>query len=123
MQVLVTSELSPEDNLYLRCLSNKLNNDPITKKLADDLMRNQKKEIYANYLNQLAFANTPKKGETDMVCEGLLYMFGTSSEEIEQRAIKATKEADAQFYVPQINQLTMENEHLKRLLSANGIKY
>lgn len=109
-QVLVTSELSPEDNLYLRCLSNKLNND---------LMRNQNKEIYTNYLNQLAFANTPKKGETDMVCEGLLYMFGTSSEEI----IKSTQEADAQIYIPQINELTAENEHLKSLLSANGIEY
>ena len=118
-QVLVTGELSPEDNLYLRCLSNKLNNDPITKKLADDLIRNQNKEIYANYLNQLAFANTPKKGESDMVCEGLLYMFGTSSEEIEDKATKAAQD----IYIPQINELTEQNEYLKSLLSANGIDY
>ena len=41
-----------------------------------------------------------------MVCEGLLNLFGTSSEEI----INNTKKEDAAFYQPKIDALTAENE-------------
>lgn len=68
-----------------------------------------------------------------MVCEGLLNMFGTSSEEIIERT---KKEAD-EYYLPKINQLSSENTqlsskiddlssqntYLKFLLTQNGIPF
>ena len=61
-----------------------------------------------------------------MVCEGILNLCGTSSKEIEERAIKATKD----IYIPQINKLTEENskltqdvERLQNLLFSHGIAY
>lgn len=65
VQIIVTRELSPEDSLYLRCL-------------------------------------TEKKGDAVMVCEGLLNLFGTSSEEIRDEV--------AAFCQPKIDALTAENE-------------
>ena len=111
-QVLVISELSPEDVLFLRCLSPKTN--PILiNKLTEDCEQNKNNKLYNDYLNQ--FFNSRKKGDELMVCEGLLRYFGTSSEEIAEK----TREQDKQFYLPQIeeliakvNKLTSENSQL-----------
>ena len=61
------------------------------------------------------FFNSHKKGNKLMVCEVLLRYFGTSSEEIAEKA----REKERQFYLPQIeeliakvNQLTCENNQL-----------
>ena len=43
-----------------------------------------------------------------MVCEGLLNLFGTSSEEI----IERTKQEEAEYYLPKIDQLSSQNNHL-----------
>lgn len=43
-----------------------------------------------------------------MVCEGLLNLFGTSSEEI----IERTKKEAAEYYLPKIDQLSSQNNHL-----------
>ena len=44
-----------------------------------------------------------------MVCEGLLNYFGTSSEEIAEKA----REQERQFYLPQIKNLTERVAHLE----------
>lgn len=68
-----------------------------------------------------------------MVCEGLLNMFGTSSEEIIERT---RKEAD-EYYIPKIDQLSSQNNqlsskiedlslqniYLKSLLTQHGILF
>lgn len=43
-----------------------------------------------------------------MICEGLLNLFGTSSEEI----IKRTKKEEAEYYLPKINQLSSKVDDL-----------
>ena len=48
-----------------------------------------------------------------MVCEGILNICGTSSEEIEKR----TKEASDAFYLPQIEKLKEEIAYLKEQLA------
>lgn len=68
-----------------------------------------------------------------MVCEGLLNLFGTSSEEIIERT---TKERDA-YYLPKIDELISSNQqltssntlmfsqinYLKNLLKQNNIPF
>lgn len=70
---------------------------------------------------------------SDMVCEGLFNLFGTSSEEIIARA---KEESDA-YYLPKLNeltafnnqlaasnnQLTSEINYLKALLAQNDIPF
>ncbi|MBP3476167.1 MAG: hypothetical protein J6K48_07605 [Lachnospiraceae bacterium] len=54
-----------------------------------------------------------------MVCEGLLNLFGTSSEEI----IEKTQRADADYYQPQIDSLASQNQYLMDLLKKNNIPF
>ena len=116
-QVLVINELSPEDSLFLHCLTPKLNNPFLIENLTKDYLSNKNNELYVDYMNQ--FFKSHKKGEHTMVCEGLLNYFGTSSEEIAEK----TREKERQFYLPQIESLTERIEHLEKLLIQNNIPY
>lgn len=125
-QIIVTRELSPEDNLYLRRLTNRLQDIGLINQLADDYKQHQDQELYIRYLHQLSNANIKAKGESPMVCEGLLNLCGTSSAEI----IERTKKEDAEYYLPKIDQLssTINNlssqiTYLKSLLKQNGIPF
>lgn len=120
IQLVVTSRLPPEENLYLRCITNELNDPELIKRLADDYVQHQDNEIYIKYMNQLVNANNRSdKEENPMVCEGILNLFGTSSEEI----IANTKKQEEAFYMPQIDELKNDNEKLlasnKQLSSTN----
>lgn len=127
-QIIVTRELPPEENLYLRCLTGDLQDTALVRRLADDytIHKGQDIYIYTRYLHQLATANIKMKGEHPMVCEGLFNLFGTSSEEIIARA---KKESD-QYYLPKINELSAsnsllssQNDYLKKLLMQNNIPF
>lgn len=131
-QVIVVNELSPDDSLYLSCLTDNLTDSQQINRLVADYTQHQDNEIYNKYMNQLSRANT-KKGDSPMVCEGILNLCGTSSKEIEDRAKEQTKA----IYIPQIQQLTAKNHELKEkndsltteknrlqeLLTLNNIAY
>lgn len=109
-QVIVTSELSPAENLYLRCLTNQLTKEdaPLVEELVKDYRENQEQTEYLKYMNYLAKANT--KGESPMVCEGILELCGTSSKEIANRQ----KKEDAAYYEPIIQQQKEEFQQQKK---------
>ena len=130
-QVLVISELSSEDSMYLHCLKKENISLDLVDTLASDYALNKNNKLYASYMNQFFYSHM--KGEQFMVCEGLLNYFGTSSKELlEQGAQKAQE-----IYLPQIEQLTSEknlltseknllvseNYKLKQLLAQNNIAY
>ena len=120
IQIIVTKELSYEDNLYLYCLTDNLQDTTLANRLADDCKLHQEQEIYIKYLHQISTANFKKtKGDTTMVCEGLLNLCGTSSAEI----IERTKKEEAEYYLPKINQLTSQNTYLKSLLTKHNIPF
>lgn len=107
-QIIVTKELPPEENLYLHCLTNKLQDVKLVNRLADDYKKHQEQDIYIRYMHQLTTANLKTKGDLPMVCEGLLNLYGTSSAEI----IERTKKEAAEYYLPKIDQLSARNENL-----------
>lgn len=126
-QIIVTKELPPEDNLYLRFLTDRVWNGTLAERLADDYKEHQEEDIYSRYLHQIANADRNMKGDASMyICEGLLNLCGTSSEEI----IERTKKEDAEYYLPKIDQLSSrvddlssQNTYLKSLLTQNGIPF
>ena len=122
-QIIVTRELPPEENLYLRCLTGDLQDTALVRRLAEDYTIHKEQDIYTRYLHQLATANTKTKGERPMVCEGLFNLFGTSSEEIIARAKRESKMESDQYYLPKINELTSQNDYLKNLLRQNNIPF
>ena len=118
-QIIVTSELSAEDNLYLRCLTDKLRDTDLANRLANDYKLHQEQDIYVKYMHHITTANLKMKGDSFMVCEGLLNLCGTSSEEI----IERTKKEDAEYYLPQINHLSSQIAYLESLLVQNNIPF
>ena len=119
IQIIVTKELPSEENLYLRCLTSQLQDADLINRLADDYKKHQEQDIYIRYLHQLTNANNKAKGGAPMVCEGLLNLFGTSSEEI----IARTKKEEAEYYLPKINMLSAQLDYLKDLLNQNHISF
>ncbi len=119
VQIIVTRELPLEDNLYLRCLTNDLKDRDLINRLTDDYARHQGQDVYRKYMNQLAAANMKTEGESPMVCEGILNLCGTSSEEI---IANAKKESD-DYYLPKIDELTSQIAHLQELLRQNNISF
>ncbi|MBD5495030.1 MAG: hypothetical protein HDR12_11810 [Lachnospiraceae bacterium] len=118
-QIIVTRELSPDDTLYLRCLTDNLYDSALVGRLADDCSCHTDQNIYIRYLDQITTANNIRKGDTAMVCEGLLNLFGTSSEEI----ISRTREEEAAFYQPKIDELSSQINYLQNLLIQNNIPF
>lgn len=123
IQIIVTRELPPQENLYLRCLTNNLRDVSLINQLSDDYVKHKEHNIYIKYLNQLTTANLKTKGKSSMVCEGLFNLFGTSSAEIIARAKKESKEELDAYYLPQINELSSQNNYLKTLLIQNNISF
>ena len=111
-QIIVTKELPPEEYLYLHCLTRRLQESSLINRLADDYRLHQEQDIYIRYMNQLTTANRTKKGDAPMVCEGILNLCGTSSEEI----IERTRKEEAAYYLPQI-------DYLKSLLEQHNIPF
>ena len=110
-QIIVTKELSPEDNLYLHFLTDRIWNGALAERLANDYKEHQEQEIYRRYLHQIT--NADRKGDAPMyICEGLLNLCGTSSEEI----IERTKKEAEEYYQPKI-------DYLKSLLVQNNIPF
>lgn len=119
IQIIVTKELSPEDNLYLHCLTNKLQSTGLANQLANDYSKHQEQDIYIRYMHQITTANIKMKGESSMICEGILNLCGTSSAEI----IERTKKEEAEYYLPKIEQLSSQNNYLKALLKQHNIPF
>lgn len=129
IQIIVTQKLPPEENLYLRCLTNGLRDSTLINRLIDDYAQHQNQDIYIKYMNQLTIANMKAEGESPMVCEGILNLCGTSSAEI---IAKTRKESEAQIRelsesVAQLNasneSLASQVDYLKDLLKKNNISY
>ena len=112
IQIIVTKELNNKDNMHMHCLTDKLKDADLINRLIDDFKKHSDEEIYIKYMNQIANANIKLKGDSPMVCEGILNLCGTSSEEI----IARTKKEQEEFYLPRINELSNSNQ---RLISTN----
>lgn len=112
IQIIVTKELSPKDNLHLRCLTNKLQDPGLAKQLTEDYNKHQNQKIYTRYMHQIITANHKKEGGNAMVSEGLLSLCNIITEDIVER----TKKEAAEHYLPQI-------DYLKSLLTENGIPF
>lgn len=131
VQVIVTRELPPEDALYLRCLTDKLADQPLVDRLVADYSSHLKQPVYEKYMNQLTNANLNPKGESPMAicCEGIFRLYGTSSQEFYDKGYaQATADITAQItkqveekavkQAEEIARLQDEIAHLKALLDA-----
>lgn len=119
VQIIVTSKLPPEENLYLHCLARNQPKTDLLNRIAKDYEAHRDQNLYNRYLHQLTTAYSARKGENSMVCEGLLNLFGTSSEEL----IEKGQQDAADYYQPQIDHLSSQVQYLQNLLKENNIQF
>ena len=126
IQFIVTKELPPEENLYLHCLTDNLNNTELIKQLVDDYQKHQEQDIYIRYMNQLTNANSNTKGRLPMLFEEMM-----------ERARAEAKDYYQDYYQNKIEQLSSSNkqlsssveqlvsqvDYLKNLLKQHNIQF
>lgn len=111
VQIIVTKELSPEENLYLHCLTDMLNDTELIKQLVDDYQKHQEQDIYIRYMNQLTNANSNTKGGSPMF------------EEMMERARAEAESYYQNYYHDKIEQLSSKIDHLEDLLKQHNIQF
>lgn len=106
VQIIVTGELLPNENLHLHCLTNHLKDSVLINRLIHDFQCHPGQDIYVRYMNQLANANahSQTKGESSM---------------FEEMMELAKKEAEAyyvDYYTPLLDTM---NDKIEQLASSN----
>ena len=129
IQIIITQELPSEENLYLRCLTNNLQDVSMVNRLTEDFTKHLDQRIYNKYLQQLSTANLKTKGVSFMENEWIFKLFGTSSEEIitrakQEDAVKINELSAMNEQLSSSNkQLSSQNNHLKSLLKQHNISF
>ena len=89
MQLIVTSKLSPKNNLWLSSLTNDLKERGIVNTISNEYKKHKREELYKSIMNIIIRANkTVFKEERDM-CEAILELF---EDEVNIRTAKARNE-------------------------------
>lgn len=130
IQIIVTKELPPEENLYLHCLTDNLNNTELIKRLADDYQKHPEQDIYIRYTNQLTNANSNTKGRLPMLFEEMMergraevrdyyqdYYNGYYQDKIEQLSSSNEQLASSN------EELSSQVDYLKNLLRQHNIQF
>ena len=75
IQMLVTSQLSERENLWLRGLTNRLQDSTITEKLAIEYQKNKNNELYISMMDIIIKANRKKFEEESTMCKAIIELF------------------------------------------------
>ncbi|CDA97720.1 putative uncharacterized protein [Lachnospiraceae bacterium CAG:215] len=88
--ILVTSQLDPSENLWLRSLTNNLHERQMTSKLIDEYRKHEKNVLYQSMMDVIVRANTQQFNREDKkMCEALRELM---EEEFEAERGKARSE-------------------------------
>ena len=88
--ILVTSQLDPSENLWLRSLINNLHERQMTSKLIDEYRKHEKNVLYQSMMDVIVRANTQQFNREDKkMCEALRELM---EEEFEAERGKARSE-------------------------------
>ena len=92
MQIIVSSELSEKENLWLRSLTNNLNDAKLVDKISGIYSEHQKDERYKAVMNVIVRANRKKFKEVTNMCEALREIWAEDFERARSEGLKAGME-------------------------------
>ncbi|MBD5476027.1 MAG: hypothetical protein HDR17_08625 [Lachnospiraceae bacterium] len=121
IQIIVTKELCPEENLYLHCLTDHLDNTKLIKRLVDDYKHHQEQDIYIRYMNQLTNANSNTKGRSPMF-EEMMERARIEAETYYHDKIEQLSSSNEQLS-SSVEQLVAQIDYLKNLLNQHNIQF
>lgn len=76
VQFICTSELSPDKNIWLKCLTDDLEQGEQVERLLREYRRHQKNSLYRSVMNMVVRANWEIFEEEKGMCEALIELFG-----------------------------------------------
>lgn len=88
MQLIVNSELDTNKNLWLKSLTDDLNDQTLAKKLAEEYGKNKDKKLYTSVMDVVVRANREKFEEDKDMCNALREIFQNELNEREQIGIR-----------------------------------
>ncbi len=87
MQILVTTELSEKNNLWLKSLTNKLKDSASAEKLVREYEKHQKENLYISVMEIIVRANAEKFDEVKKMCDALRELMKDEFEAIRQEVM------------------------------------
>ena len=88
MQLLVTSELSKEENLWLKCLTNDLDDIETIDRLSKEYGAHEHEELYKAVMDVIVRANKEKFKEVTNMCEALREIWAEDFEQARNEGIE-----------------------------------
>ena len=88
MQLIILPQLSPDEYLWLRCLTSHLTPDTPLGALADAYRPHQDNPLYQNFMNAVIRAGRSSKGDELIMCEALYELFADELEKRESQGIR-----------------------------------
>lgn len=88
IQVLVTSELSEDENLWLKCLTNDLDDIVTIDRLAEEYNAHEHDELYKAVMNIIVRANRERFKEVTNMCEALREIWAEDFEQARNEGIE-----------------------------------
>ena len=88
MQLIVTSNISEKNNLWLKELTNEIKSDNEVDTLVREYQKHENEELYKSVMNVIIRANNKKFEEAKNMCEALIELFKDELKEGYERGIE-----------------------------------
>ena len=112
IQILVTSQLDPSENLWLRSLTNNLHERQMTSKLIDEYRKHEKNILYQSMMDVIVRANMEEEFEVERG--------KARSEGMEEGIKEGMKEGQTQMAKTVISNLLEMNMPIEDIIKATG---
>ena len=119
MQIIVSSELSEKENIWLRSLTNNLNDAKLVDKISGIYSKHQKDERYKSVMNVIVRANREKFKEVTDMCEALREIWAEDFERARSEGLKAGMEEGIRRMIISSKELGVAPERVKEMLIKN----
>ena len=88
IQLLVTSELSEQENLWLKCLTNDLDDMVTIDRLSEEYGAHEHEELYKSVMNVIVRANKERFKEATNMCEALREIWAEDFEQARSEGVE-----------------------------------
>lgn len=118
IQIIVTSQLSPEKNLWLYSLTDELKDFEVKRKLLDDYKKHEKDNLYSAVMQVIVRANREQFKEGENMCDALMEVINeVRGELIEKGREEGAKQANISVIKRLIENMRMTADQAMNFLS------
>ena len=110
IQIIVTSKLSEEENLWLRNLTNRIETSGSIQRLIEEYGHHKEDKLYQSVMNLIVTANREKFQEVNQMCEALMELMKDELDAARQLGLKQGHELGLELGLEQGREQGLEQE-------------